>query len=61
MKLFGRLWLLVFGLSGAVAVLGRDYITGMLGLPAQNGPWIVTMAGITLIALAIAPRFVFRR
>jgi hypothetical protein len=61
MKLFGRVWLLVFGLAGAIAMLGRDSIAGVMGLPAQNGPWIVTVAGITLIALAIAPRFVFRR
>jgi hypothetical protein len=61
MKLFRRIWLLVFGLAGAIAVLGREAISGTLGLPAQNGPWIITVAGITLIALAIAPRFLFRR
>jgi hypothetical protein len=61
MKLFGRIWLVVFGLVGAIAVLGRDSIAGVMGLPPQNGPWIITVAGITLIALAIAPRFLFRR
>lgn len=61
MKLFGRAWLLGFGLAGVVALLGRDAIAATLGLPSQSGPWIVAVAGIALIALAIAPRFAFRR
>lgn len=61
MKLIGRIWLLAFGLAGVIAIVARDGISAMVGLPPQTGPYILTVAGIALIALAIAPRFLFRR
>lgn len=61
MKLIGRIWPFVLAISGIVAILLRDAIAGWIGLPAQNGPYIVLAAGIALVALAIAPRFLFRR
>jgi hypothetical protein len=61
MKLIGRIWLFVLMVGGLVAILLRDGLAGMIGLPAQNGPYIVLAAGIAMIALAIAPRFLFRR
>ena len=61
MKLIGRIWLLVLGLGGIAAILAREAIASMAGLPAQNGPYLVAGAGVAMIALAIAPRFLFRR
>jgi hypothetical protein len=61
MKSLGRIWLIVFGVSGAITILARDVIAGMLQLSPQSGPWILTVGGVGLIALAIAPRFMFRR
>jgi hypothetical protein len=61
MKLLGRIWLLGLGLAGVVAIVGRDVLSVAIGMPQQAGPYILTAAGIALIALAIAPRFVFRR
>lgn len=61
MKLIGRIWLLGLGLGGIAAILARESLAGMIGLPAQNGPYIVAAAGVGMIALAVAPRFLFRR
>lgn len=61
MKLIGRIWLLGLGLSGIALIALRDSVADLIGLPAQNGPYLVAAAGIALLALAIAPRFLFRR
>ena len=61
MKLIGRIWLLALAIGGIVAILLRDVIASLIGLPAQNGPYLVLAAGVAMIALAIAPRFLFRR
>lgn len=61
MKLIKRIWLIGFALVGLILILTRGSMSAALGLPAENGPWIVAGGGIALIALAIAPRFLFRR
>ncbi len=61
MKLIGRIWLLGLGLGGIAVIVARESVADLIGLPAQNGPYIVAAAGIALVALAIAPRFLFRR
>lgn len=61
MKLIGRIWLFTLAIGGIVAILLRDSLADLIGLPAQNGPYLVLAAGVAMIALAIAPRFLFRR
>jgi hypothetical protein len=60
MRFLGRLWLVGLGAAGTAAILARDMLAASMGLPDQTGPYILTFTGITLIALAIAPRFLFR-
>ncbi len=61
MKTVRRIWTLGLGLAGLVIILTRDSLSAAIGLAGENGPWILTALGIALIALAIAPRFLFRR
>jgi len=61
MKILRHIWMFGLGLAGLIVILTRDSLSDAVGLPGENGPWIATGAGIALIALAIAPRFLFRR
>jgi len=61
MKTIKRIWTFGLGLAGLIVIVTRDSLAVAIGLPGENGPWILTAIGIALIALAIAPRFLFRR
>lgn len=61
MKIVKRIWMFGLGLAGLIVILTRDSLSDSMGLPGENGPWIAVGAGIALLALAIAPRFLFRR
>lgn len=61
MKLFKRIWMLGFALAGLIVILTRDTLAASLGLSAETGPWVMVGAGVAILAIAIAPRFLFRR
>jgi hypothetical protein len=61
MKTFHRIWLFGLALAGLILILTRDSLAGAIGMPGEIGPWVVVGACVALIALAIAPRFLFRR
>lgn len=61
MKLVKSIWMLGFGLAGVIVIVTRETLAASLGLSPQSGPWVMVGAGIAIIALAIAPRFLFRR
>ena len=61
MKLFKRIWMFGLGIAGLVLILTRETLSAAIDMPEPVGPWVVIGAGVALIALAIAPRFLFRR
>ncbi len=61
MSIFKRIWMFGLGLAGLILILTRESLSASLDMPGGIGPWVIVGAGVALIALAIAPRFLFRR
>ena len=55
MKVPTRAWMVGFGLAGVIAIVARDMLTASIGLPEQTGPYILTFAGVALIAQETGP------